>query len=125
MASNVRGTRRHQRIQFVSDALVQQIVEGRKTASVVRLGEVDVADGDYDDPLVVGEIYDVYDSALAVCAAIRIVAMELCRWDDIPERLWRGETNSSADEFRADHVDYFADPEPNFEFVAYYFKLVR
>ena len=112
------------RIQFVSDALVQQIVEGRKTASVVHLSEVDVADGDYDDPLVVGETYDVYDSALEVRAAIRIVAMELCGWDDIPERLWRGETNTSADEFRRDHQDYFADPEPNFEFVAYYFELV-
>jgi uncharacterized protein YhfF len=89
------------------------------------LGEVDVADGDHDDPLVVGEIYDVYDSALAVRAAIRIVAMELCRWDAIPERLWRGETNSSANEFRDDHVDYFNDPGPEFEFVAYYFALVR
>ncbi len=115
----------HRRIQFVSDALAQQIVEGRKTASVARLGEVDVADGDYDDPLFVGEIYDVYNSTLAVRATIRIVAMELCRWDAIPERLWRGETNSSADEFRADHMDYFADPEPGFEFVAYYFELVR
>jgi uncharacterized protein YhfF len=104
---------------------VQQIVEGKKTASVVPLGEVDVAEGDYDDPLVVGEIYDVYDSTLAVRAAIRITAIELCRWDAIPERLWRGETNSSADEFRADHMDYFADPEPGFEFVAYYFELVR
>jgi uncharacterized protein YhfF len=115
----------HRRIQFVSDALVQQIVDGRKTASVVPLGEVDVADGDYDDPLVVGEIYDVYDSALAVRATIRIVAMELCRWDDIPERLWLGETNSSAGEFRADHGDYFDNPQPDFEFVAYYFELVR
>lgn len=115
----------HRRVQFVSDALVQQIVEGRKTASVVRLGEVDVADGDYDDPLVVGEIYDVYDSALAARAAIRIVAMDLCRWDAIPERLWRGETNSSADEFRADHVDYFANPPSDFEFVAYYFELAN
>jgi uncharacterized protein YhfF len=115
----------HRRIQFVSDALVQQIVEGRKTASVMPLGEVDVTDGDYDDPLVVGEIYDVYDSALAVRAAIRITAMELCRWDAIPERLWRGETNSSAGEFRADHVDYFDNPNPDFEFVAYYFELVR
>jgi uncharacterized protein YhfF len=115
----------HRRIQFVSDALVQQIVDGRKTASVVRLGEVDAADGDYDDPLVVGEIYDVYDSTLAVRAAIRITAMELCRWDAIPERLWRGETNSNAGEFCTDHADYFGNPQPDFEFVAYYFELVR
>lgn len=123
--SNRPAAGRHRRIQFVSDALVQQIVEGKKTASVVRLGEVDVADGDYDDPLVVGEIYDVYDSTLAVRATVRIVAMELCRWDDIPERLWRGEANASADEFRRDHTDYFNGPGPGFEFVAYYFEQVR
>jgi len=119
---------RRRRIQFVSDALVAQIAEGRKTASVVKLGEVDLSDGPYDDPLAVGELYDVYDSHLIVRATIRIQAMELCRWDDIPERLWRGETNVSADEFRADHLDYFADGEElpgSYEFVAYYFCLVR
>jgi uncharacterized protein YhfF len=115
--------RRRRKIQFVSDALVQEIVDGIKTASVVRLGEVDIADDDYDDPLVVGEFYDVHDSALAVQATIRVVAMELCRWDAIPERLWRGEGNADADEFRSDHVDYFDDPGDDFEFVAYYFEL--
>ena len=117
-------TGQHRRIQFVSDGLVRQIVEGKKTASVVALGEVDVADGDYDDPLVVGEYYDVYDSGLAVRATIRILAMELCRWEHIPERLWRGETNASAEEFRQDHLDYFGDVGPDFEFVAYYFERV-
>lgn len=115
-------SRSNRRIQFVSDTLVQQIVEDLKTASVVELGEVDVADGEYDDPLVVGEYYDVYDSSLQVRVTIRIVGMELCSWEDIPERLWRGETNGSADEFRRDHLDYFENPGPGFEFVAYYFK---
>jgi len=114
----------NRRIQFVSDGLVQQIVEGRKTASVVALGEVDLKEDGYNDALVVGEYYDVHDSGLAKCATIRIVAMELCRWDKIPERLWRGETNSSAEEFRRDHRDYFRSPGPGFEFVAYYFELV-
>jgi len=128
---------RRRRIQFVADALVQEIVEGKKTASVVALGDVDVADGDYDDPLVVGEIYDVYDSALSVRTSIRIVAMELCRWGAIPERLWRGEGNRDADEFKTDHEDYFKQPADadkfvaddfefiadDFEFIAYYFEL--
>ena len=114
----------NRRIQFVSDALVQQIVEGRKTASVVDLGQVDQADGEYDDPLVVGEYYDVYDSDLVVRATIRIVAMELCSWAHIPERLWRGETNLNADEFRLDHQEYFNDPSLDFEFVAYYFEKI-
>jgi uncharacterized protein YhfF len=114
----------HRRIQFVADSLVEQIVDGRKTASVALLGEVDVEEDEYNSALVVGEYYDVYDSSLANRGTIRIVGMELCRWDDIPERLWRGETNDCADEFRVDHCDYFDRPGPDYEFVAYYFELV-
>lgn len=110
------------RIQFVSDNLVEQIVNGLKTASVVALDEVDIKEDDYNDALVVGRRYDVYDSKLERRAKIRIVGMELCRWDSIPERLWRGETNSSADEFRSDHQEYFGNPSDDFEFVAYYFE---
>ena len=112
------------RIQFDFDSLVEQIIEGRKTASVVRLGEVDISDGEYDDALVVGEYYDVYDSQLNRRATIRITGMELCRWDSIPERLWRGETNHNADEFRTDHLYYFDNISPELEFVAFYFELV-
>ena len=113
------------RIQFDFDSLVEQIMEGKKTASVVRLGEVDISDGEYDDALVVGEYYDVYDSQLSRRATIRITGMELCRWDSIPERLWRGETNRNADEFRTDHLYYFDDISPDLEFVAFYFELVN
>jgi uncharacterized protein YhfF len=111
------------RIQFVSDTLVDQIVAGRKTASVIALGEVDVAEDEYNDALVVGRHYDVYDSRLERRATIRIVAMELCRWNSIPERLWRGEANANAEEFRSDHEEYFGDPGDDFEFVAYYFEV--
>jgi uncharacterized protein YhfF len=111
------------RIQFVSDRLVEQIIDGEKTASVVELGEVDVDEDEYNHALVVGEFYDVYDLTLKHRCTIRITAMELCRWDAIPERLWCGETNTSADEFRADHIDYFENPFDDFGFVAYYFEL--
>jgi len=111
------------KMQFVSDTLVDQIIEGQKTASVAELGEVDVTEDEYNDALVVGRYYDVYNSKLERRTTIRIVAMELCRWDSIPERLWRGETNSCADEFRSDHKEYFGDPGDDFEFVAYYFEM--
>lgn len=113
------------RIQFDFDRLVDQIIAGKKTASVVRLGEVDLSDGEYDDPLVIGEYYDVYDSNLKPRATIRITGMELCRWDNIPERLWRGETNQNADEFREDHLYFFENIRPDLEFVAFYFELVK
>ncbi len=111
------------KIQFVSDTLVQQIVAGDKTASVVFLEEVCLAEDEYNDALVVGQYYDVYDSFLVQRATIRIVSMELCRWDSIPERLWRGEANLNENDFRRDHMTYFGNPTDNFEFVAYYFKL--
>lgn len=112
------------RIQFVSDRLVEQIIQGRKTASVSELGDFEFDEDEYNSALVVGDYYRVYDSTLKNRCTIRITAMELCRWDNIPERLWQGETNVSADEFREDHVDYFDNPSDDFEFVAYYFQLV-
>ena len=113
------------RIQFVSDHLVEQIIAGQKTASVVAVDEVNVVEDDYNHALVTGENYAVYDSNLVKQCTIRIVAMELCRWNNIPERLWRGEANENAAEFQADHVDYFDNPTDDFEFVAYYFELVE
>jgi uncharacterized protein YhfF len=94
------------RIEFVSDRLVEQIIEGRITASVVHLDMVDVDEDEYNHALVVGRYYEIFDS------------------DDIPDRLWKGEANLDADEFRADHLDYFDDPEDDFEFIAYYFHIV-
>ena len=111
-------------MQFVSDHLVDQIIDGRKTASVVALDQVDLKEDDYNDALVVGRFYDVYDSRLNPRVTIRITAMELCRWDSIPERLWRGEVESSADEFRDDHIEFFDNPGPDFEFIAYYFERI-
>ena len=113
------------RIQFVSDRLVQQIIDGEKTASVCVLGEVDLDEDDYNHGLVVGDYYRVYNSELKPRCAIRITGMELCRWDDIPERLWQGETNKNAEEFRVDHVEWFENPGPDYEFVAYYFELKK
>ncbi len=115
----------NKRIQFVSDRLVEQIIQGLKTASVVHLGEAAENLDEYNSALFVGDYYEVFDSSLAHRCTIRITAMELCRWDNIPERLWRGETNVSADEFREDHDDYFDHPADDFEFVAYYFHLVE
>ncbi len=112
-------------MQFVSDKLVEQIIEGRKTASVACVGEVNVPEDEYNDALVVGDFYEVYDSNLKPRCKIRITAMELCRWDNIPERLWRGETNINAEEFKEDHIDYFDNPADDFAFVAYYFELVE
>lgn len=113
------------RIQFVSDQLVNQIISGKKIASVVSLDTVNIDEDAYNHALIVGEYYDVYDSKLMKRCTIRITVMELCSWNDIPERLWRGESNASADEFRKDHKDYFDNPSDDFEFIAYYFHCIK
>jgi uncharacterized protein YhfF len=113
------------RIQFVSDNLVQQIIEGRKTASVISLGEVDVDEDEYNPALVVGHYYEVFDSHRKPRCVLRITGMELCRWGTIPETLWKGENNLDANEFRKDHKEYFDNPNDDFEFIAYYFNLIK
>ena len=103
------------RIQFVSDQLVLQIIAAKKKASVVTLDKVNVDENEFNHALVVGEYYDVYDSKLMKRCTLRITAMELCIWRDIPERLWRGESNESAEEFKKDHQDYFNNPSEDFD----------
>ena len=115
----------HKGMQFVSDHLVDQIIAGRKTASVTCLDDVNVDEDEYNHALVVGEYYDVYDSHLAKRCTVRVTAMKLAYWHNIPERLWRGETNKNAEEFRLDHEEFFNHPAEDFEFVAYYFELVK
>ncbi len=111
-------------MSFTSDHLIDQIIDGRKTASVEWLdkqGELN----EWDSTLKTGRVYTVCDSNKNPKCKIRVVEMELCRWDAIPERLWKGETNANADEFRADHAEYFDDPKNDFEFLAYYFELME
>lgn len=112
------------RIQFVSDDLVDQIVQGRKIASCDWLDQLGDED-DYNSALMVGEYYTVYKLDRTPACKIRILCLELCTWNNIPERLLRGETNMSAEEFRSDHIEYFNNPPDEFEFVAYYFKLIE
>lgn len=111
------------RISFSSDHLIDQIIEGRKTASaewIQKQGELD----EWDSALEVGSIYTVCDSQRVPRCTIRITSIRLCRWDSIPEWLWKGETNETPEEFRADHVEYFDHPEDHFEFIGFEFELV-
>ncbi|MEO0794791.1 MAG: ASCH domain-containing protein [Verrucomicrobiota bacterium] len=112
------------RMSFTMDRLIDQIIDGRKTASADWLhdqGELD----EWDSALVVGDFYTVCDSKRIPRCVIRITMMALCRWTDIPEWLWRGETNDCPQEFRDDHIEYFNDPTDDFEFVGYEFELVE
>ena len=114
----------NKKIQFVYDYLAEQIVDGRKTASVATFEDAFIDEDEYNQALMIGKYYDVYTLNHIKKCTIRIVAMEVCRWDNIPERLWRGETNINAEEFKQDHLEYFDHPNDDFEFLAYYFEKV-
>ncbi|MEM9251271.1 MAG: hypothetical protein AAGB29_02880 [Planctomycetota bacterium] len=112
------------RMTFTSDHLINQIIEKRKTATVERIEEQGYLD-EWDTGLGVGYVYTVHDSQRVPRCRIRVIRLQLCRWDDIPDWLWQGETNTNADEFREDHVDYFSDPGNDFEFIGVEFELVE
>lgn len=111
------------RMSFTSDDLIEQILDGRKTASVEwldRQGELD----EWDSALEVGAVYTVCDSSRRPRCRIRVTSIRLCRWAEIPEWLWRGEVTDSAGEFREAHRDFFNEPAEDFEFAGYEFELV-
>ena len=113
------------RMQWLDSRLIEQIIDGCKTATVRRLPESEGID-EYNTPLHVGAIYQVYDAACQPRVAIRLTAIELASWGDLPEALWRrdpavsGEVSEAA--FRADHAGYFGHPSDDFEFLALYFE---
>lgn len=110
-------------MQWLDRRLIDQIIEGRKTATVRRLFE-SLGIDDYNTALQVGGVYQVYDADRQPRVAVRLTAVELVSWGDLPEALWRrdpaasGEVSEAA--FRADHFDYFDQPADDFEFLALY-----
>ncbi len=115
------------RMQWADDRLIEQIVDGRKTATVRHLSDSAELD-DYNTALDVGAIYQIYDGERQVRATVRLTAVALVRWGDLPEDLWRrdpaatGEVSEAA--FRSDHFDYFGRPSDDYEFLAVYFDQV-
>lgn len=107
--------------------LIQQIIDGAKTATVSRLEWQEGYD-DYTTALRVGAIYTVYNGACEPQCRVRITALELIRWGEIQPRLWQrdpamnGERSLSA--FITDHAAFFNYPAAEFEFLGVYFDLV-
>ena len=116
------------RMQWSSQPeLIDQIITGVKTATVTRLQWLRGYD-EYTTALYVGDTYTVFDGNREARCRVRITALELTRWDSIPERLWRrdpattGETSLAA--FIQDHDAFFGHPAGDFEFLAVYFERV-
>jgi uncharacterized protein YhfF len=105
--------------------LLDQVVDGRKTASVLRPGEVHYGVDPADAAVEVGGVYEARDPDGRPRCRIRVVKMEPLRWGDpIPEPLWRAEACADEAQFRREHVDWFSDPAPDYTFRAFWFERV-
>ncbi len=115
------------RMQWSQSELIEQIVDGRKRATVRRLEWSEGLDA-YNTALHVGAVYRVYDAERQPRCRLRITGIELARWGAIPERLWQEDPALSGavglEAFRADHFEFFDRPEGDFEFLALYFQRV-
>jgi uncharacterized protein YhfF len=110
------------------DSLVHEVIAGRKTVTADTVedyykGYGELGDGGY----VAGDIIDVFDLKGRLRCTIRATRVEVIRFGDIPEDVWRGETFASADEFREVHIRCLPhlDLHDAFEFVALHFELLE
>lgn len=86
------------------DRLVREILAGRKTATVCKADEYQLAVGEFDDGgMAVGDVVDVFDLRGRPRCVIRITEVYPVCFGDIPEKLWRGECCRSAEDFRTIH----------------------
>ena len=106
---------RLKRVQFLAgrpgdDHLVDQLLEGSKTASAGLARDWHVPDGEYDDGgYLMGDLVEVYDRLGRLRAHIRITEVYETTFGCIPEKLWRGEVCASAEDFRREHRKCWAD----------------
>jgi uncharacterized protein YhfF len=115
------------RMQWSDASLIDQIVDGRKTATVRPVDWQHGLDA-CNTPVHCGLVYSVHDKDGVLRCRIRITGIELCRWGAIPEALWRRDPSTtgaaSLEAFMADHWEHFGQPSDDFEFLGIYFDHV-
>jgi uncharacterized protein YhfF len=110
------------------DSLVRSVIAGRKTVTAETVEDYDKPYGEYGDGgYAPGDIIEVYDPRHRLRCIIRATKVYTIRFGDIPDEVWRGETFSSADEFRQCHVRCLPhlDLHDDFEFVTLHFELIE
>lgn len=86
------------------DSLVMEIIEGKKTATVCKADEYNMAEGDYDDGgWKIGDRVEVYDLKNRLRCRIRITEVYPVLFGQIPEKLWKGEACRSTEHFQEAH----------------------
>jgi uncharacterized protein YhfF len=110
------------------DSLVREVIAGRKTVTADTVEDYDKGYGELGDGgYAAGDIIDVFDLRGRPRCTIRATKVEVIRFGEIPEAVWRGETFTSAEEFREVHVRCLPhlDLHDGFEFVALHFELIH
>lgn len=109
------------------DRLVRNVILGKKTATASVASEYGIPYGEYGDSgYVIGDIVEVYDGHKRLRCTIEIKDVHVVKFGAIPERVWRGETFQSAQEFRDVHISCLPGYHlhDDFEFVIVHFELV-
>lgn len=108
------------------DSLVRSVIEGRKTVTADTVedyynGYGELGEGGYEP----GDLIEVYDPKRRLRCIIKATKVYRIRFGDIPEEVWRGETFSSAQEFRDCHIRCMPNVRlhDDFELVTLHFEL--
>ncbi|THB79363.1 MAG: ASCH domain-containing protein [Desulfobulbaceae bacterium] len=86
------------------DRLILQVLAGEKTATAGPTVDYDTPYGPYDDGgYEAGDLVEVCDLKKRLRCIINITECYHTSIGQIPEKLWRGEGNRSAAEFKENH----------------------
>lgn len=110
------------------DSLVRSVIDGRKTVTADTVEDYYKPYGAYGDgSYAAGDVIEVYDLKQNLRCIIEATKVVVIKFGNIPEEVWRGETFSSAQEFRDCHIRCLPQYElhDDFEFVTLHFKLVE
>lgn len=110
------------------DSLPRSVMEGRKTVTAETIEDYYKPYGEYGDgSYAPGDIIEVYDLNHRLRCIIKATKVYVIQFGSIPEEVWRGETFSSAEEFRECHVRCLPhlDLHDGSEFVTLHFELVE
>ncbi|MDL2357586.1 MAG: ASCH domain-containing protein, partial [Pseudomonadota bacterium] len=108
--------------------LPRSVIEGRKTVTADTVENYYQPYGEYGDgSYAAGDLIEVYDLQHRLRCIIRATKVQIIKFGDIPEEVWRGETFDSAAAFRDCHVRCLPqyDLHDDVEFVTLHFELVE
>jgi uncharacterized protein YhfF len=110
------------------DSLPRAVMDGRKTVTADTVDAYFQPYGEYGDGgYEPGDIIEVYDLKQRLRCIIKATKVYKIEFGDIPEEVWRGETFSSAEEFRECHIRCMphVDLHDRFELMTLHFELVE